>query len=53
VVVAPSKEIEDKVRPAIETIIGKKVTDDDLAALEAQKMMQSGSKRRSKPTRRK
>ena len=31
----------------------KKVTDDELAALEAQKMMQSGSKRRSKPTRRK
>jgi hypothetical protein len=31
----------------------KKVTDDDLAALEAQKMVQSGSKRRSKPTQRK
>ena len=31
----------------------KKITDDDLAALEAQKMMQSGSKRKSKPTRRK
>jgi len=31
----------------------KKITDDDLAALEAQKMVQSGSKRRSKPTQRK
>src|SRR6266540_2018696 len=31
----------------------KKVTDDDLAALEAQNMMQSGSRRRSKPTQRK
>lgn len=30
----------------------KKVTGDDLAALEAQNMVQSGSKRRSKPTRR-
>lgn len=30
----------------------KKVTDDDLAALEAQNMLQSGSKRRTKPTRR-
>ena len=30
----------------------KKVTDDDLAALEAQNMVQSGSKRRRKPTRR-
>src|SRR6266496_683628 len=31
----------------------KKVTDDDLAALEAQNMMQSGSRQRSKPTQRK
>jgi hypothetical protein len=31
----------------------KKVTDDDLAALEAQQMMQSGSRRRIKPTQRK
>jgi hypothetical protein len=30
----------------------KKVTDDDLAAIEAQKMVQSESKRRKKPTRR-
>jgi hypothetical protein len=30
----------------------KKVTDDDLAALEAQNMLQSGSKRQRKPTRR-
>jgi hypothetical protein len=31
----------------------KKVTDDDLAAIEAQKMVQSGSRRRTKPTWRK
>jgi hypothetical protein len=42
-----------KTQQAERTVKKKKMTGDDLAALEAQNMVQSGSKRRSKPTQRK
>jgi hypothetical protein len=50
--VAPNKSAKKKVTIQAQNTKKKKVTDDDLAALEAQNMLQSGSKRQRKPTRR-